>query len=118
MRRMRAKRGRAAICRAWQMIAETARAKNALGSTTTTKTRTEIHIETREVFVVRSLSQPCIAWCEACGVEVRIVTPEQAAARAHTTPREIYRRIEDGSQHTVETSDGTTFLCCRAEQSS
>jgi hypothetical protein len=99
------------------MIAETAGAKNDLGSTTRTRTRTEIHIETREVFVIRSMSQPCIAWCEACGVEVRIVTPEQAAARAQTTQREIYRRIEDGSQHTVETSDGTTFLCCQTEQS-
>jgi hypothetical protein len=114
MRYMGIKGGRAAICRLWRMISETAGAKNISGPTTRTRTRTEIHIETREIFVSRSLSQPCIAWCEACGVEVRVLTPEVAASVAETTPREIYRRIEDGSLHAVETSDGTTLICCNS----
>jgi hypothetical protein len=96
----------------WRMISETVGTKNISGPTTKTRTRTEIHIETREAFVVRSFRPPCIAGCEACGIEVRVLTPEAAALVAETTPREIYRRIEGRSLHAVETRDGATLICC------
>jgi hypothetical protein len=54
------------------MITENGRAKNDSDSTGKTRTRTEIHVETHEVFVIRSLGQPGVAWCEACGMEVNV----------------------------------------------
>ena len=94
------------------MISETSKAKNISVTTTKTKSRTEIHIETREAFVIRSLNQTCIAWCEACGIEVRVLTPDAAAVVAATTPKEVYRRIECGLLHSVDAGKGNTLVCC------
>lgn len=80
MARMRTRRGRAAICRVWRMITENSQPKNDSDSAPKTKTRTEIHVETHEVLVIRSLSQPGVAWCEACGVELRIPVDDAPAA--------------------------------------
>jgi hypothetical protein len=111
MRCMGAKRGRAVISRAWQMLAEIVRAKNVSRVETKSKGRTEIHIETHETVVVRPFGRTHLAWCRACGIEVSALTPEAAAVVAGTTPREIYRRIESGLLHAVEFGDGATLVC-------
>ena len=77
-----------------------------------TKTKTAIRIETHETIVIRSASRFPIAWCAACGVEARVLTPDQAATVTQTTLREIYRRIEGGLLHAIETNDGATLVCC------
>lgn len=37
--------------------------------------------------------------------------PEHAAAVSRTTPRDIYRRVESGELHFVETRDGELLIC-------
>lgn len=73
--------------------------------------RTIITIEKHRLTVVRSRRPSVVAWCERCGEEVRMVTPEQAATLAGTLPRAIYRRVESGDVHFVETRVGTLLIC-------
>ncbi|MGH9901185.1 MAG: hypothetical protein ACRD68_05015 [Pyrinomonadaceae bacterium] len=76
------------------------------------KRRTVITVETRRLTVVRAgRCPPVLAWCERCGGRVRMVTPEQAAALAGTRPRAIYRRVESGDLHFVETGAGALLIC-------
>jgi len=42
--------------------------------------------------------------------------PEQAAALLGITPREVYRRVEKGALHFMETDAGTLLICCRQNQ--
>jgi hypothetical protein len=42
-----------------------------------------------------------------------MLLPEHAAVLSNTTPREIYRRVENGEVHFVETREGDLFICCR-----
>ena len=76
-----------------------------------TKTKTEITMETRQRITIRR-SQP-EAWCERCGATVGMLLPEDAAVLSNTTAREIYRRVEKGEVHFVETREGGLFICCR-----
>jgi len=77
-----------------------------------TKTKTEITVATRQRITIRRRSQPD-AWCERCGATVGMLLPEHAAVLSNTTPREIYRRVENGEVHFVETRKGDLFICCR-----
>ncbi len=76
------------------------------------KHQTIITIETHRLIVARPLNQPINAWCKDCRAEVKMTTPEQVAILLSTTPREIYRRIENGSLHFIETDEGELFVCC------
>jgi len=40
-----------------------------------------------------------------------MVTPEEAAALAQTTTRDIYRRVEAGELHFTERPEGALLLC-------
>ena len=40
-----------------------------------------------------------------------MLTPDEAAALARTTAREIYRRVEAGELHSAETADGRLLVC-------
>ncbi|MCM3871929.1 MAG: hypothetical protein ND895_14695 [Pyrinomonadaceae bacterium] len=73
--------------------------------------RTVITIEKHRWTVVRSCRPSVVAWCERCGGHVRMVTPDQAAELAGTKPRAIYRRVESGDLHFVETGAGTLLIC-------
>lgn len=43
-----------------------------------------------------------------------MLPPETAAALAGTTPRLIYRQVEAGELHFIETEDGGLFVCRRS----
>ena len=73
--------------------------------------RTVITIETHRLTVVRSATDQSLPGANVAVAEVRMVTPEQAAALAGTRPRAIYRRIESGDLHFVETGAGTLLIC-------
>lgn len=75
------------------------------------KRTTVITIEMHRLTVVRPRRPSVLAWCERCGRQVRMVTPEQAAALAGTRPRAIYRRVESGDLHFVETGAGALLIC-------
>jgi hypothetical protein len=40
-----------------------------------------------------------------------MLTPDEAAALAQTTAREVYRRVEAGEVHSIETEDGALRVC-------
>jgi hypothetical protein len=40
-----------------------------------------------------------------------MLTPEEAAAFAQSTARHIYRRVEAGELHSIETNDGALRVC-------
>ena len=77
----------------------------------TAKRRTEITIETHRVTTVRSLRAAALTWCEACSAGVLMVTPEVAAVLSHFSPRAVYRRVEAGEIHFVETANGWLLVC-------
>lgn len=74
---------------------------------------TEFYIETRERIVFRRTSaQEVETVCAACGGAAAVfIVPERAAFLFDLTTREIYRRIERGAIHFLETDAGATLVC-------
>ncbi len=68
-------------------------------------------VETERVIAIRKSKAPLASWCEGCGSEVRMLTPDEAAALARTTVRAIYRWIEAEKIHFTETPDGLLLVC-------
>ena len=52
-----------------------------------------------------------IYWCEACQAEREFVEPESAAVRWGVTRRAVYRAVEAGTVHYIETAEGALWLC-------
>ena len=73
--------------------------------------RTEITIETESLVVFRSGRDSFRAWCQPCGRESLLLTPEKAAKLAGVTTSVIYARVEAGTLHHTEVSDGAVFIC-------
>lgn len=80
----------------------------------TTKQKTVIKVETHKFLVVRPVHSPINLWCDECLLTVPMVTPERAAVLVNATPRIIYRRVENGELHFVETDEGELFICSRS----
>ncbi len=51
------------------------------------------------------------AWCERCAAETVMLAPNEAAAAAQTTAREIFRRVETNEIHFLETESGALLVC-------
>jgi hypothetical protein len=77
----------------------------------TLKRRIEITVETKRVLLMTRGDAVGRGWCEACGREVPMLTPEEAGLVAGVSARAIYRRAEDGQVHFTETSDGALLVC-------
>ena len=73
--------------------------------------RTRITVETSQVVVERLAGGAVSFRCEGCGGEARFAPPEVAAARARVGVREIFRRIEGGAVHFVESPAGAVLVC-------
>ena len=79
---------------------------------TEAKRKKTITIETRQQIVIRPISnQTTIIRCEFCQAEVEMATPELAANILGIKLREVFRRIEQGELHFVETDDGEIQIC-------
>ena len=72
--------------------------------------RVELMIETDEVIVVRAC-RGVSARCVQCGGDVILVTVDHAAAVAGVSARAIFRRVEAGTIHFQEASDGRLLIC-------
>lgn len=79
-----------------------------------TKQKTIIKVETHEFLVVRPVHSPVNLWCDECLLTVPMVTPERAAVLTQTPPRTIYRNVENGELHFVETDEGELFICSQS----
>jgi hypothetical protein len=84
------------------------RSRKSSGQITMAKT---ITIEMHQQIWIRARRKPFVAWCESCGVETSMLTPEQAAIFCGATQRIIFRRIESGELHFIEGMQGALFVC-------
>ena len=76
--------------------------------------RIEVTVETDEIAIIRGLQDKVLTLCPECAKTVVMITADQAAMVACTTTREIYRRVEEGSVHVVETPEGFLLVCPRS----
>jgi len=73
--------------------------------------KTEILIETRERTLIRWLEKEIRAFCEECRDESLFILPERAAVETEASVREIFRRVESGAVHFIETENRLTLIC-------
>ena len=65
--------------------------------------KTEINIELKETVAYRRRDEKFEAHCPQCRKLVEMTTPLTAARLANSTEREIYRLVEAGEIHFIET---------------
>jgi hypothetical protein len=75
------------------------------------KKTTIITFESHERTTIHRAAESLIAWCDQCGAEVLMVTPNQAANIAGTDARVIFRRLESGQIHFIEGANGALLIC-------
>lgn len=73
------------------------------------KRTTEITLEIEEKIVLRQGEMLVAAFCEECQALVNMASPQIAAILSGSSEREIFRLIEAGHIHFVET--GRVFIC-------
>ena len=73
--------------------------------------KTEITVESRELFVIASAVASNEAWCRECAEPARLFSPEQAAVYMGVSTRSIYRMVEAGEFHYTETVDAGLLIC-------
>jgi excisionase family DNA binding protein len=79
-----------------------------------TKRRIEITVEKHRVVVLSRRNQSINGWCEECGEQVQMVTPDEAAQLCSITARTIYRWIETERLHFTETEKGFSLICLQS----
>jgi len=75
------------------------------------KEKTVITVETFQRTIIYSRRKAKIALCEQCAAEAVMLAPNEAAAYLQTTAREIFRRVEAGEIHYLETETGALLVC-------
>lgn len=50
-------------------------------------------------------------WCEGCGEQVKLVTPETASTVTGLSVRAICRMVEANEAHFSETPNGSLLIC-------
>ena len=78
------------------------------------KRTAKLTFETERVLVIRGHRGPPQLLCEACGETIHFLTAPEAAALAGTGQRTIYRMVEAGKLHFIETADGALLICCNS----
>ena len=68
-------------------------------------------IETRQIALVVDSASESGSPCEICGSDSRLVSPLLAAQILRTDTRAIYRLIELGGIHFIETVEKQIFVC-------
>jgi len=81
---------------------------------TVTKRRIEINIDRQRLFVLKRRGVAVAQWCSDCGRKVQMLTPDQAATLANVSSRTIYRRVEAGEMHYLETADRHLLVCANS----
>jgi len=78
------------------------------------KKTTIVTIEARERMTIRRGGRQVIAWCDQCGADVPLVTPNEAAEMDGTDARAIFRGVESGEVHFIETGEGALLICANS----
>jgi hypothetical protein len=79
-----------------------------------TNRRIEITVEKHRLVVLSRRNHSTAAWCDACGEQVQMVTPDEAAQLCSVSTRTIYRRIETQGVHFMETEKGFSLICLQS----
>ena len=72
--------------------------------------RLEITVETRRLVIHRRTNQTTVR-CLACSSPAEWVSPEEAAAMAGVSTRSLYRCVEAGQLHFIETAEQSLLIC-------
>lgn len=73
--------------------------------------RTEVTIETDEIWIIRRPGSRFVASCPVCGEQTTMITPDEAAFLAALDARDIYRHIETGLIHYAKQPGGFLLVC-------
>jgi hypothetical protein len=75
------------------------------------KKTTIVTFESRERMTIRHQALRSLRWCAECGNDVWMVTPNEAASILLTDTRAIFRLLEAGKIHFLETETGELLVC-------
>lgn len=75
------------------------------------KIRTEVVIETTEVFVIKHRRHFIRTWCEDCGREVSLIPPSEAALLTFQETDAIYSLMNENRVHFRFFGEQTPFIC-------
>ena len=75
------------------------------------KKRTEITVELEQMMIVKRREGAVCDWCPDCQRDVVMLTPDEAASLTPASTRALYRLIDVGRIHFIETQAGLIRLC-------
>lgn len=76
------------------------------------KRRMEIMVEQHQLLVIHSpVIESGTLECAICPTQSPMIIAEDAATLLSMTRREVYRAIETGNVHFIETAEGILFVC-------
>ena len=67
--------------------------------------------ETHEFFLLRRPRERKSHFCRECGEKVRWLKPEEIVCLANISERAIFRLVENGRIHSMETVEGLLLIC-------
>ena len=70
-----------------------------------------ITVSKDEITVIKKMPGKALATCQPCGRQVEMATPEQAVTLTGIHSRTIYRWVEGGQVHFIETAEGHLLIC-------
>ena len=73
--------------------------------------RTRITVSTSELTIIRKLRGTTQADCPQCSARVEMATVEQVVTLTGIHSRAIYRSVEGGRLHFIETAEGHLLIC-------
>jgi hypothetical protein len=76
--------------------------------------RTEVTIETDEIWIIRLPGSGLVAWCPACCQQATMITPDEAALLIELDVRDIYRHVETGLIHHSAMPGGFLLVCANS----
>ncbi len=80
----------------------------------TTRTRTQITIQTRQTIVVRPLGDSFQAWCEQCLDVVPALTQETVTDLLQIPSGTLNDLLSCGKLHAVEVGGRSPLICCNS----
>ena len=69
-------------------------------------------VERPQVFIINRPGVSEQKNCSSC-TDSGLITPDEAAALSGVSTRVIYRRLEDGDIHFIETARGELYICVK-----
>jgi excisionase family DNA binding protein len=70
-------------------------------------------VERPQVFIINRPGVSEQKNCSRCTESSGMITPDEAAAISGVSTRVIYRKLEDGEIHFIETARGELFICVK-----